>query len=77
VVFSDASGRPHKLVLVSVDFWVAVAPVMTSLVQDKLLPRFRMGNTRQTNSAPFAQIKPTFDQDDLFQRVNPVSPVNS
>ena len=42
----------------------------TQMVQDKLLVGFGMGDARQTNSAPFAQIKPDFDQDDLFKRVN-------
>jgi hypothetical protein len=40
------------------------------MVQDKLLGGFGVGDARQTNSAAFAQIKPDFDQDDLFKGVN-------
>jgi hypothetical protein len=40
------------------------------MVQDKLLVSFWMGDARPTNAAPFAQIKPDFDQDNLFERVN-------
>jgi hypothetical protein len=40
------------------------------VVQDQLLLRFGMGDTWQTNSAPFTQVKPDFEQDDLFKRVN-------
>ena len=40
------------------------------MVQDKLFGGIGMGDARQTNSAPFAQIKPDFDQDELFKRVN-------
>jgi hypothetical protein len=40
------------------------------MVQDKLLVSFWMGDAWQTNSTPFAQIKPDFDQDDLFKRVH-------
>ena len=40
------------------------------MVQEKLLVGFGMGDAWQTNSAPFAQIKRDFDQDELFKRVN-------
>jgi len=40
------------------------------MVQDKLLLGFGVGDARQADSTPFAQIKPDFDKDDLFKRVN-------
>jgi hypothetical protein len=40
------------------------------MMQDKLLLGFGVGDAWQTDSTPFAQIKPDFDKDDLFKRVN-------
>ena len=40
------------------------------MMQDELLLSFGVGDARQADSTLFAQIKPDFDQDDLFKRVN-------
>jgi hypothetical protein len=40
------------------------------VVQDKLLLGFGVGDARQADSAAFAQIKPDFDKEELFERVN-------
>jgi hypothetical protein len=39
-------------------------------MQDELVLGFWLGDTRQTNPAPFAQIEPDFNQDDPLEGVN-------
>jgi hypothetical protein len=39
-------------------------------MQDKLVLSFWLGDARQTNPAPFAQIEPDFNQDNALEGVN-------